>query len=890
MTGEGTLEFRLLGPLEARVENRLLPLGGVRQRGLLALLLLRANEVVSRDRLIDELWRDQAPETAANALAALVSRLRRALPADVLVTRAGGYEAQVDREAIDLYRFQQLAEQGSHALASGDPAGAADLLRSGLALWRGSALADFTYEPFAEPVIRRLEELRLAAVENRIDADLALGRHGELVGELQSLVVEHPLREGLRGQLMLALYRSGRQAEALEVYRDGRHALLDELGIDPSPALQELEQAILRQDRGVSAPVPASRSDSAPPTADHDEQTAAGEIRPVTILFADIAGSAALAERLAPDEVFGLIGGCVTLMSLAAEEYGGTVQAYEGDSVCVYFGVPAAHQDDPERAARAALRILELVDGYARDVELAWGISDFAVRVSINSGRAAVGMVGGANPQALAFGEATYLASQLRGSAEPGTILVGDTTARRLAHRFALEPLGAIAVRGREAPVEVSRLIGASPHDTAEVPRASVGREHELAILRDVVADVSSGRGRIVVMSGAAGIGKTHLLAEVRSLAGGHVTWLEGHCPSYGGPAAWPFVEILLGWLGAEFGEPEIAVRTKARARLGALFGDQLDGVLTPLGLLLRLRSEPAITADAIPGAYLRWLEALAAEQPVIIVLEDVQWADAPTQELAEAVMELTDRTGIGLVLTDEPIATPTGAALHLRARGAYGHRTTEITLGPLGEQAAEELLAGLFGDDVEPTVRARLLREAEGNPLYLEELAQAFQEGALEAHGHTWTISMRSPELLPPTLENLLLARIDRLAAGPRRLAQTAAAIGRTFPVAVLALVMDEDVADDLAALFRTEVVRELRRYPDFECEFTHGLLQEVALSTLTASARRDLYGHVATAFEEIYAGSLDEHLERLAHYHAQSGNLPRALEYAERARSGSA
>ena len=204
----------------------------------------------------------------------------------------------------------------------------------------------------------------------------------------------------------------------------------------------------------------------------------------------------------------------------------------------------------------------------------------------------------------------------------------------------------------------------------------------------------------------------------------------------------------------------------------------------------------------------------------------------------------------------------------------------------PWARQEAEELLAGLFGDDVEPTVRARLVREAEGNPLYLEELAQAFQEGALEAHGHTWTISMRSPELLPPTLENLLLARIDRLAAGPRRLAQTAAAIGRTFPVGVLTLVMEEDVADDLAALFRTEVVRELRRYPDFECEFTHGLLQEVALSTLTAAARRDLYGHVAAAFEEIYAGSLDEHLERLAHYHAQSGNLPRALEYAERAR----
>ena len=251
--------------------------------------------------------------------------------------------------------------------------------------------------------------------------------------------------------------------------------------------------------------------------------------------------------------------------------------------------------------------------------------------------------------------------------------------------------------------------------------------------------------------------------------------------------------------------------------------------------------------------------------------------------------MDLTDRAGVALVLTDEPTALSEGASLRLRAVRNYAHRTTEISLGPLAEEASEELLTVMLGDDVEPSVRARLVREAEGNPLYLEELARAFQEGALESRGRTWTISMRSPELLPPTLENLLIARIDRLAEGPRTLAQTAAAVGRTFPVGVLTRVTGKDVTEELAALLRSEIVREHRRYPDFECAFTHGLLQEVALSTLTAASRRDLYGHVAAAFEELYAGSLDEHLERLAHYHAQSGNLPKALEYAERARAGS-
>jgi DNA-binding SARP family transcriptional activator len=891
MTEGARIEFRLLGPLEAVSEDGPIPLGGIRQRALLALLLLRPNEVVARDRLIEELWRDHAPESAANALAALVARLRRALPAETIATRAGGYEVRIEPDALDLDRFERLAEEGSRALAGGDATGATGQLRSALSLWRGPPLADFAYEPFAESTIRRLEELRLAVLENRIDADLALGRHSDLIGELQTLVSEHPLRERFRGQLMLSLYRAGRQAEALQAYRDGRATLLDELGIDPSPALQELERAILRQDPGVRAPEAVLAVDPAPPSPDPEERGVNGDVRPVTILFADIVGAVALADRFAPDEVFALVGGCVTLMSLAAEEYGGAVQAYEGDAICVYFGVPSAHEDDPERAARAALRILAVVDDYARDLEAAWGIAGFAVRVSINTGRAAVGIVGGANRQTLAFGDVGNVASRLRSTAEPGTILVGEATARRLAHRFSFEPLGEIEVRGRKAPVAVSRLLAPSPRAQRSAGAPSLGREHETAQLRSVVDDVRSGRGRVLVVSGATGIGKTHLVSELRSLAEEQVTWLEGRCLSYGGLPGWPFMEILLGWLAAEVGEPEIAIRTKARARLGALLGDALDDVLPPLGLLLRL--EPATEAPGeaeIPDAYLRWLEALATERPVVVVLEDVQWADNSTRELADAVMDLTDRAAVALVLTVEPIASPAGAALTRRAATQFAHRTTEIALGPLAEQAAHALLTEILGEDVEPSVRARLVREAEGNPLYLEELARAFQEGTLEPRGRTWTISLRSPELLPPTLENLLAARIDRLASGPRRLAQTAAVIGRTFPVDVLAQVNDEDVADDLAALFRTEVVRELRRYPDFECSFTHGLLQEAALSTLSAAGRRDLYARVAAAFEEVYYDDLGDHLERLAHYHAQAGNLPTALKYAERARAGSA
>jgi DNA-binding SARP family transcriptional activator len=266
MTGQGALEFRVLGPLELVVEGRTVEIVGTRQRALLAILLLRANEVVSRDRLIDDLWGERPPETAANALAALVARLRKALPAEVVLTRPAGYELRIARQELDLHRFETLVEEGSAALAAGDPQRASELLRSALGLWRGPPLAEFAYEPFAQPAATRLEELRLVAIENRIEADLALGRHLDVVGELQSLVSEHPLRDRLRAQLMLALYRSGRQAEALEAYRAGRQVFVEELGIEPSPALQDLEKAILRQDPSAAAPE-APRSSPQPARA-----------------------------------------------------------------------------------------------------------------------------------------------------------------------------------------------------------------------------------------------------------------------------------------------------------------------------------------------------------------------------------------------------------------------------------------------------------------------------------------------------------------------------------------------------------------------------------------------------------------------------------------------
>jgi YVTN family beta-propeller protein len=248
------IEFRILGPLEAEDEGRLVPLGGIRQRAVLAILLLHRGEVVSVDRLVDELWGEQPPDTATKTVQVYVSRLRKELGQGVVLTRGGGYVLDIEPDQLDAERFQHLTAEGRDALERGEARSAGELLRQALDLWRGPPLADLAYEPFAHSHIARLEELRLVALEHRIEADLALGNHAALIPELETLVREHPARERLRGQLILALYRSGRQTDALASYRDARRALIDELGLEPSRELRELERAILAQDPAIDAP------------------------------------------------------------------------------------------------------------------------------------------------------------------------------------------------------------------------------------------------------------------------------------------------------------------------------------------------------------------------------------------------------------------------------------------------------------------------------------------------------------------------------------------------------------------------------------------------------------------------------------------------------------
>ena len=380
------MDFLLLGPLEVRDEGRRVPLGGIRQRSVLALLLLEANRVVPADRLVRELWGGDPPATAATAVHVYVSRLRKALGSSAIETREPGYLVEADARTVDLLRFEAGASEGRRRIASGDLAGGAGLLRTALAEWRGPALVDLAREPFAAQAAERLEELRLAALEDRIEADLALGRHADVLDELQALVAAHPLREGPRSQLMLALYRSGRQAEALEVYREGRQALVDALAIEPGAELRRLELAILAQDPALEV-TPSRRS--------------------ATVIFADL-GVVGLHDD--PERGRDELRRVSALAAAVVAARGGTLQEGIAGAVLALF-------DGEGHVSRALAAAVSLRDGAA-------GPNG---RLAVESGE----VVAGARSDGGAYvvGAPVGAAALLVRSAGPGEIVVGEAAA-----------------------------------------------------------------------------------------------------------------------------------------------------------------------------------------------------------------------------------------------------------------------------------------------------------------------------------------------------------------------------------------------------------------------------------------------------------------------------
>ena len=455
------MDFHILGPLEALDGGQPVALGGSKLRAVLALLLLHPNETLSSDRLIDELWGDEPPATAAKTLQVHVSRLRKALAgaADIVVTSHAGYQLQIDPEQLDANRFERLLAEGRAELTAQRPERALAALDEALALWRGPPLADLAYEHFAQAEIGRLEDLRVAASEQLIEAKLTLGRHAEVVGQLEALIAEHPYRERLRAQLMLALYRSDRQADALQAYQDARRRLVEELGIEPGERLRELEGAILAQDAALALP-------AAQPSPPLEEEAAEEVATPVelptgvvTFVLTDIEGSSALWEA-DPEAMAPALELHDALIAHAVKAHDGRLLKTkgEGDSTVTVF-------------RRASDAVAAAADLRAELAKAAWpGGLDLRVRIAIHTGEAH-------ERDGDYFGPALNRAARLRALAPGATTLLSQATTEivhdRLPDGSELIDLGSRELRGLSRPEQVFELrsegsgpVPASQHET----------------------------------------------------------------------------------------------------------------------------------------------------------------------------------------------------------------------------------------------------------------------------------------------------------------------------------------------------------------------------------------------------------------------------------------
>jgi DNA-binding SARP family transcriptional activator len=848
-----SLDFRLLGPFEVFVDGREQTPSRPKQRALLALLLLRPNEVVASDELVEALWGERPPETAPTALHGHVSALRKLYGAEAIETHPPGYLLRVMDEQSDVGRFQRLVDQ---ARGAADPARRAELLRTALELFRGDPLSEFRYEPFAREEIVRLEDRRLAATEERIQADLELGRHASLVAELERLAASHPHRERLRGQLMLALYRSGRQAEALHAYQEGRQLLAEELGLDPGPSLQELERQILRHDPTLAPP-----ASGAPEPA-----RARRERKLVTVLFCDLVGFTARSEELDPEEVQALLEPYFVRVRAELERFGGTVEKFIGDAVMGVFGAPVAHEDDPERAVRAALAIRDALAG------------ELDLRIAVHTGEALVTL--DADPRAgqgIVAGDVVNTASRLQSAAPPGSVIVGEATRRATERAIEYRELEPVVARGKREPVSVWEAVAAGPRgERREARTPFVGRDSELSQLRDTLVRARERREpQLVTILGVPGIGKTRLLRELYVLveaAAESVVWLVGRSLAYGeGVTFWALGEIVKSQAGIYEGDPAPEVEEKLRLTVGEAVDDpsEAEWVLRHLRPLVGLGTEAEITAAREGEAFAAWsrfFEGLADQVPIVVVFEDLHWAD---EGLLDFLDHLAER------LRDLPLVVIGTARPELLSRrpgwGGGKANATTISLSPLSDENTARLLAALLEHTVLPAeTQQLLLARAGGNPLYTEQYARMVVErGGAEL-------------ALPETVQGVIAARLDALSQEEKELLQSASVVGQVFWSGALGAIgggSPPQLEDRLHALERKEFVRRRRRSSvegESEHAFLHVLVRDVAYGQIPRAGRAEKHRLAAEWIESLSADRSEDRAEMLAHHYGS------ALEYA--------
>src|SRR5215208_7101822 len=839
------------------------------QQSVLASLLLRAGQTVALDRLVDELWQEP-PATAARTVQAYVSRLRRELPDGAIESRTGGYALALDGDEFDLDAFERRAEEGHAALVGGECERAASLLGEALALWRGPALAGLASDALRRQA-ERLEDLRLSVLEDRIEADLGSAWHGEIVPELKTLVAEHPFRERLRAQLMRAFYRSGRPRDALALYRETRRLLVDELGMEPGQELRELEQAILRQDAELEAPQ-AHRSvprEEPLAVAPRRAEATRRERKVLTCLFADLVGFTARAESLDPEDVEAILRPYHERLRSELERHGGTVEKFIGDAVMALFGAPIAHEDDPERAVRAALAIRD----WASDE------GGLEVSVGITTGEALVLL--GARPEAgegVASGDVVNTASRLQSAAPTNGILIDETTFRATRHAIDSGEVEPIEAKGKAEPVRVWEPLEAGDRIGAGVAAPQtplVGREQERRLLTGALDRARNERSiQLVTLVGTPGIGKSRLVAELFQHVSENpelVTWREGRSLPYGDGITYSALSEMVknqtGILETDTAEQRAE---KLHAEVARLLGDDAEArsVEARLGLLIGLEAGTEQLEDRRAENFYAWrrfFEELADKRPAVLAFEDVHWADDALLDFVDHLVEWAVDVPLLCLCTARP------ELLERRPAWAGGKpNASTISVSPLSDEETARLISALVERKLSAEQQSALLARVGGNPLYAEQFARLL------------TGRDDGGELpLPETVQGIIAARLDGLEPEEKAVLQDAAVIGEVFWTGALAQMNGRDrdaVEQNLSALARKVFVRRRRRPSvagESEYAFLHVLVRDVAYGQIPKAARSGRHRAVAEWMATL--GGAEEHSEVLAHHYLQ------ALEYAQ-------
>jgi class 3 adenylate cyclase/tetratricopeptide (TPR) repeat protein len=607
-----------------------------------------------------------------------------------------------------------------------------------------------------------------------------------------------------------------------------------------------------------------------------------GERKSVTVLFCDVVRSTALAEQLGPEGMHGLLSRFFEVALGEIHRYEGTINQFLGDGFMALFGAPLAHEDHGRRAALAALDIRRALDQQLLEVEPGRRVP-VRLRLGLHTGFVVVGAIGdNLRMDYTAVGDTTHLAARLQQMAEPGQILLSEDTARLVRGYVALESRGPVAVRGLSAPVVVHAVSGRGDRRSLlQAPDQRplshfVGRDPELRALRDLLVEIEAGRGQAVSIVGEPGVGKSRLLLELqRALAGRRTLYVEGRCLSFG--AAMPYVpvlDIVRGLCGVGDADPAETTRDAASAAAAQV---GMDAALVPF--LLRLLG--VVAGDDLPGGLgpeavkARTFEAIgqlvaraAAQQPLVIAVEDLHWIDRTSEECLAAIVERLAGLPVMLLTTYRPGYRPPwidrSYATQIGLRRLAPADSLTVVRSVLSRAGLGDPLATL------------ILDKAEGNPFFLEELARAVDDHGVDRPGL----------IVPDTVHGVLAARIDRLPEVPKRLLQTVSVLGREFTLPLLQAMWDgDDPEHHLRELTRHEFLYERHGAEDSAFVFKHALTQDVALAGILAPRRRDLHARAAAALVRLHPARVEELAPVLAHHYAQAEDWPAACEHATRA-----